>query len=103
MENVDAFCQTVILAAQLGGELGEGIGGKKARELIAIRKALGMPESRENLKECELCDNSDFRPGVACLPPGPDTASPAAGPAADPAIEAVVAQLTEQLMKQLKK
>ncbi len=103
MENVDAFCQTVLLASQLGGELGEGIGGKKARELIAIRKALGMPEGRENLKECELCDNSDFRPGVACVAPETESSAPASGPAADPAVEALVTQLTEQLMKQLKK
>ena len=101
MENVDAFCQTVLLAAQLGGELGSGIGGKKARELITIRKSLGMPEGRENLKECELCDNSDFRPGVVChAPSNPDAES--AAPAADPAVEAMVQQITTQIIAKMK-
>ena len=101
MENVDAFCQTVLLAAQLGGELGAGIGGKKARELITIRKSLGMPEGRENLKECELCDNSDFRPGVVCHAPTTSEAETAA-PAADPAVEAMVQQITSQILAKMK-
>ena len=99
MENADAYCKTVWIASQLGGELGEGVGGNKAREFVKIRKMLGMPDNRDGLKECELCDNSDFRPGVACATPTP--AAPDA-PAADPQVEALVAQLTEQIMKQLK-
>ena len=98
MENADAYCKTVWIASQLGGELGEGVGGNKAREFVKIRKMLGMPDNRDGLKECELCDNSDFRPGVACATPTP--AAPDA-PAADPQVEALVAQLTEQIMKQL--
>ena len=99
MENADAYCKTVWIASQLGGELGEGVGGNKAREFVKIRKMLGMPDNRDGLKECVLCDNSDFRPGVACSTPAP--AAPEA-PAADPQVEALVAQLTEQIMKQLK-
>ncbi len=99
MENADAYCKTVWIASQLGGELGEGVGGNKAREFVKIRKMLGMPDNRDGLKECELCDNSDFRPGVACATPNP-TAPDA--PAADPQVEALVAQLTDQIMKQLK-
>ena len=101
MENVDSYCKTIWIASQLGGELGEGVGGKNAKEFVKIRKMLGMPDNRDGLKECELCDNSDFRPGVACSATASESA--ALAPAADPAIEAVVAQLTEQLMKQIKK
>lgn len=99
MENVDAYCKTIWIASQLGGELGEGVGGAKAKEFVKIRKMLGMPDNRDGLKECELCDNSDFRPGVACVPQKPVDTS---GPAADPAAEAIVASLTEQILKQLK-
>ena len=99
MENADSYCRTIWVASQLGGELGDGVGGNKAKEFVKIRKMLGMPDNRDGLKECELCDNSDFRPGVACVVPPP--ASPDS-PAADPQVEALVAQLTEQIMKQLK-
>ena len=99
MENADSYCRTIWVASQLGGELGDGVGGNKAKEFVKIRKMLGMPDNRDGLKECELCDNSDFRPGVACVVPPP--ASPDS-PAPDPQVEALVAQLTEQIMKQLK-
>jgi len=101
MENADSYCKTVWIASQLGGQLGEGIGGKKVRDLIALRKSLGMPDSREGLKECELCDNGDFRPGAVCQPapredaPAPDDA------AADPAIEALVRQIADQILAKL--
>ena len=99
MENADAYCKTVWIASQLGGELGEGVGGNKAKEFVKIRKMLGMPDNRDGLKECELCDNSDFRPGVSCI--APQTSEPGF-PAADPSVEALVSQLTEQIMKQIK-
>jgi L-fuculose-phosphate aldolase len=96
MENVDAYCKTIWIASQLGGEIGDGVGGAKARDFIKIRKALGMPDNRDGLKECELCDNSDFRPGVMCRIP--DTP---AEPAASPEVEALVSKLTEEILKQL--
>lgn len=98
MENADAYCKTIWVASQLGGTLGEGIGGKKVKDLITLRKTLGMPDSRENLKECELCDNDGFRPGIVCQTP----AAAPQEPAASPDIEAAVAQITEQILKQLK-
>jgi L-fuculose-phosphate aldolase len=97
MENADAYCQTVWVASQLGGELGEGVGGNKAREFIKIRKSLGMPDNRDGLKECELCDNSDFRPGVVCHIPGAESNEPAASPEVD----ALVDKLTAEIVKQL--
>jgi L-fuculose-phosphate aldolase len=96
MENVDAYCKTIWIASQLGGEIGDGVGGAKARDFIKIRKALGMPDNRDGLKECELCDNSDFRPGVMCHIP--DTP---AEPSASPEVEALVSKLTAEILKQL--
>ena len=69
--------------------------------LSKIRKSLGMPDNRDGLKECELCDNSEFRPGVVChSPANPDAES--AAPSADPAVEAMVQQITTQIMAKMK-
>lgn len=65
MENTDAYCKTIWIASQLGSPL-KTITTGQAKELIDLRKKLGMDDKREEWKECELCDNSDFRPGVTC-------------------------------------
>ena len=49
MENTDAYCQTVWIASQLGGSL-HSIGGDKLKDLIALRKSLGMQDRREGLE-----------------------------------------------------
>jgi L-fuculose-phosphate aldolase len=103
MENTDSYCKTVWIASHLGSGL-QSFGGEKLKDLIRIRRSLGMPDNRADLRECELCDNSDFRPGVVCQVPAPAApgtdASPKAEPA-DPAIEAAVKQIADQILKQL--
>jgi len=74
-ENVDAYCKTIWVASQLAGG------------------------TLHQIKECELCDNSDFRPGVVC--PAPQAGGPNGGPEPDPSIEALVPALAEQILKQL--
>jgi len=54
-----------------------------------------MPDPRAGLKECELCDSADFRPGASA------PAQVRASAPADPQIEAVVAAVTEQILKAL--
>ena len=98
MENIDSYCRTVWIAAGLGGGLHRFTGGQ-AKELIDLRQKLGMPDPRAGLKECELCDSADFRPGVVCAAPAKN--APAAAESRDPQIEAIVAQITEQILKQL--
>jgi len=102
MENVDSYCKTVWIASQLGTGL-HTFGPDKLRDLIKLRQSLGMPDNRADLKECELCDNSEFRPGVVCSVPAPDAGGggAAAGEPADPQVEALVQQLTDQILKQL--
>lgn len=98
MENIDSYCRTVWIAAGLGGGLHRFTGGH-AKELIDLRQKLGMPDPRAGLKECELCDTNDFRPGVVVANPAPNAASAPA--AADPQIEAIVQQIAGQILKQL--
>ena len=95
MENIDSYCRTVWIAAGLGGGL-HRFSGSQAKDLVNLRQKLGMPDPRAGLKECELCDTTDFRPGVISAVP----AKPAAAPA-DPAVEAIVQQITEQILKAL--
>ena len=99
MENTDAYCKTIWIASQLGSPL-KTITQGQARELIELRKSLGMADKRENWKECELCDNSEFRPGVVCtnVPMG---ASGEDAPGNQPAADALVRQITDQIMAQL--
>jgi L-fuculose-phosphate aldolase len=96
MENIDSYCRTVWIAAGLGGGL-HRFSGRHARELIDLRQKLGMPDPRAGLKECELCDNADFRPATVCAAP----AAPAENSAPDPQIEAVVQAVTAQILRQL--
>lgn len=98
MENIDSYCRTVWIAAGLGGGLHRFTGGQ-AKELIELRQKLGMPDPRANLKECELCDNADFRPGVVCQVASREEPAPTAS--ADPAIEALVRTIADQILKKL--
>lgn len=103
MENTDAYCKTVWMASQLNGGKMKTITGSQAKELIGIRKALGMEDYREDWKECELCDNGDFRPGVQCEIPDRAPAPPADGdhPEYNDEAEELVRRITNQIMKAL--
>jgi len=105
MENTDAYCRTIWIATQLGNDL-KTITPGQARELIELRGKLGMFDKRADWKECELCDNSEFRPGVVCRVPG-DGADPAAAPAksadAEPnaEAEALVRTITDMIVSKM--
>lgn len=108
MENIDSYCRTIWIATGLGGGLHRFTGGQ-AKELINLRQKLGMPDPRANLKECELCDSAEFRPGVICHTPAAPAkedcgchGEKAEGAKADPQVETLVKMITEQLLKQLK-
>jgi len=47
MENTDAYCQVIWIASQLNGGSLRSIGGEKLRDLMALRKSLGMQDRRE--------------------------------------------------------
>ncbi len=115
MENTDAYCQTVLLASMLGREL-TPIQPKQAKELIELRKKLGMHDIRESWKECELCDNADFRPGFAgqvasCAVPTQSESSSSCGCGShgsesvlpDTAAEELVQLITERVWANMQK
>jgi L-fuculose-phosphate aldolase len=53
---------------------------------------------RYGLKECELCDNEEWRPGVTCDVPSKEETS---GAGKDPEAEAAVSAITEQILRKL--
>jgi len=101
MENTESLCKVVWVASQLNRGKLLTMTGAQAKELIAVRKSLGMDDKRAAWKECELCDNSEFQPGTVCQIPGSAAASN--GPATlDPEAEKLVKVLTEQILASMK-
>lgn len=66
MENTEALCRTVWVATQLNNGKMLTMTDGQERDLIEIRKSLGMEDHREHLPDNQLCNNDQFRPGVVC-------------------------------------
>ncbi|NCC59390.1 MAG: class II aldolase/adducin family protein [Verrucomicrobiae bacterium] len=96
MEIVDAYCRTIVFATQLGTEL-KTISRDKVQDLLKIKKSLGIPDRRYELKECELCDNSEWHPGVVCgVPPQDKEATPS-----DLQAEELIKTITEMIVNKI--
>ena len=98
MEILEAYCRTVLVTAQLG-KPPNTMTPKQLQDLLAIKKSLDIPDPRHGLKECELCDNAEWNPGIQCALPS----RPGAGAAAtDAEAEATIQTITDQIMARLK-
>jgi len=97
MEILEAYCRTVLVASQLGKPVNT-ITADQLKDLLKIKQSLGIPDPRYGLKECELCDNDGWRPGVTCAVPGRETSAPAPSQVTDPQAEALVQAITDQIM-----
>lgn len=98
MEILEAYCRTVWVASQLGQPL-KTFTAEQLKDLLKIKQNLGIPDPRIGLKECELCDNNEWRPGVNC---GLPERAPHSSSAQDPQAEALVQAVTDQIMARLK-
>jgi L-fuculose-phosphate aldolase len=96
MEILEAYCRTVLVASQLGKPVNT-MSPEQLQDLLKIKQSLGIPDPRHGLKECELCDNGDWRPGVTCAVPAKQVS-----PANDQEAEAAVQAITDQIMSQAK-
>jgi len=99
MEILEAYCRTVWVASQLGQPL-KTFTAEQLKDLLKIKQNLGIPDPRIGLKECELCDNNEWRPGVTCGVPARE-ANPAPS-THDPQAESVVQAVTDQILARLK-
>ncbi|MBC8094731.1 MAG: class II aldolase/adducin family protein [Akkermansiaceae bacterium] len=97
MEILEAYCRTILVTAQLGVPA-KTMTAPQLQDLLKIKQSLGIPDPRHGLKECELCDNAEWRPGVACQVPAKEASI--AGLDAD--AEAAVKAITDQIMNQLR-
>jgi L-fuculose-phosphate aldolase len=97
MEILEAYCRTVLVAAQLGRPVNT-MTPAQLQDLLKIKQSLGIPDPRHGLKECELCDNGDWRPGVTCAVPAREIPAPETDPDAEAAVQAI----TDQILSQLK-
>ena len=91
MEILEAYCRTVLVASQLGKPV-KTMTPTQLQDLLKIKQNMGIPDPRFGLKECELCDNSDWRGGVT-------GATPAPPPDAD--VEVLVRQITDEIVRAL--
>ena len=97
MEILEAYCRTVLVTAQLG-KAPNTFSTTQLQDLLKIKQSLGIPDPRHGLKECELCDNNEWRPGITCQVPQPTT-----GTGADAEAEAAVQAITDQILAQISK
>jgi L-fuculose-phosphate aldolase len=97
MEILEAYCRTVLVASQLGKPVNT-MTPDQLKDLLKIKQSLGIPDPRFGLKECELCDNDGWRPGVTCAVPDPESNPPASREMAEPHAEALVQAITDQIM-----
>jgi L-fuculose-phosphate aldolase len=97
MEILEAYCRTILVASQLG-RTPQTMTPAQLQDLLKIKQSLGIPDPRHGLKECELCDNAEWRPGVTCQVSPPETS--VAG--YDAEVEAAVQAITDQIMSRVK-
>ncbi len=93
VEIVDAYCQTLILASQLGTPI-HRITAEQGRELLEIKRKLDLPDPRLSGRECALSDMPDGYAGITVDPTPPGPAAPS-----DAEVEAVVREITDRVMR----
>jgi L-fuculose-phosphate aldolase len=104
MEIIEAYCRTIVVATQLGTQL-KTFTPTQMQDLLNIKQTLDIPDPRIGLKECELCDNNEWRPGVNCaLPPNGQAAAHGHDSTAqpDPEAEKVIQAITDQILARMK-
>jgi L-fuculose-phosphate aldolase len=101
MEILEAYCRTVLVAHQLGKPV-KTMTPAQLQDLLKIKQSLGIPDPRIGLKECELCDNEGWRPGVTCATGGNGSHEGSTISTADPEVEALVQAIIDQIMNGLR-
>lgn len=96
MEIIEAYCRTILVTAQVG-KPAKTMTPAQLQDLLKIKQSLGIPDPRHGLKECELCDNDEWRPGVSCALPAKEAAVDY-----DAEAEALVKAVTDQILAQAK-
>lgn len=96
MEILEAYCRTILVSSQLG-VAPKTMTAPQLQDLLKIKQSLGIPDPRHGLRECELCDNAEWRPGVTCQAPQPGTLAANIDSEAEAAVQAI----TDQIMAKI--
>jgi L-fuculose-phosphate aldolase len=106
MEITDAYCRTVVIAMHLPTQQ-TSISCEKMGELMAIKKTMGLPDPRYDLKPAELCEVDPWavmkdRP-CACSTPAEGSTGVGSNmhQATNAELEALVQTLTEEILVKL--
>ncbi|MGA3026383.1 MAG: class II aldolase/adducin family protein [Bryobacteraceae bacterium] len=94
-EVLDTYCWTLMLATQLGAPI-TYISPEKASDLLDLKKRLGLPDARNDMKECQLCDMPDGAIAVA-----PNSCAADNGVATSEDVEAIIQGVTDAVMAAL--
>ena len=105
MEITDAYCRTVFIAIQIPNK-NTSIPCDKLGELLELKKGLGLPDPRYDLKPAELCEIDPWavmqdRP-KACSTQTASDCGCAGANATNAELEALVQQVTNEIMNKLK-
>jgi L-fuculose-phosphate aldolase len=96
IEIIEAYCRTVLVAAQLGRPPNT-FTPTQLKDLLKIKQGLGIPDRRIGLKEAELSDGQDWRPGVTCTAVAPAVTEDVL----DADAEAIVQRVTDAILTQM--
>jgi L-fuculose-phosphate aldolase len=103
-EVLETYCWTLMLASQLGVPISR-ISDQQGEDLLAIKKKLGLPDSRfdtSRMKECQLADLE--MPGSIALTPSPCDGNTGRSSSAntDADIEPLVRSVTDAVMEAIR-
>ncbi len=109
MEITDAYCRTAIHAQSLPG--GTSIPCESLPELLTIKKSMGLPDDRYDLKPAELCEVDPWQElcgqhgcssPVTPFNPMPGPGAPASN-ASNAETEALIQKITDEIVASLTK
>ena len=89
--------RTIVVAGQLGKPINT-FTGPQMKEIMNIKQSLGFVDPRIGMKECELCDSGEWRPGATSQ----TNTSSELTVGLDPEAEAAVKAITDQNLSQMK-
>jgi L-fuculose-phosphate aldolase len=100
-EVLETYCWTLMLASQLGAPISH-ISDQQGEDLLAIKKKLGLPDSRfdtSRMKECQLADLE--MPNAIAVTPTPCDGNPGKSGSAggDSDIDSLVRSVTDAVMQ----
>jgi L-fuculose-phosphate aldolase len=97
-ENLETYCWTLLISKQLGVPYAK-IPSAKEQDLLAIKKRLGLPDARFDMKERVLSDKPEHPGAIALTPPAARRRKKTSVEnVSDAEIEAIVRAATDAVM-----